>query len=153
MRCVAERSSREFVSELLHAAALVWTPLSLLGDIYSTLERKMPPTSTGETNALFWLPRVKSWSPSKWILRLFKLSMIAQLSAAQRSLNWCTQSFLHLDCDWSFLARGDCFYTFISAHLLLKPSLNKLLGPWHSLYSTERETIFFIVTASNHTTI
>ena len=92
----------------------------------------------------------KRHSPSEWTFRLFKLSTIVQLWATQFASMY---TILPLDYDWWILERGDCFYAFISAHLLSKPSLKKWLGPWHSLYSMERETIFSIGMAPIHITL
>lgn len=68
----------------------LWRPFSTLsGETFSQqLKWKMPLTSTSETNALFWLLHDKSCSPSKLLLPLFKSSIIAQLSAAQRRIGW-----------------------------------------------------------------
>ncbi len=105
---------------------------------------------TSEIYALSWLSLDKSYSLSKLLLRLFKFTVIAQLSAAQQRIGSQVPTDLRRllppDYNWWFLARGDYSYTFISMNLLFKPSLNKWLCPWHSLYLVEGETIFLIVT-------
>lgn len=70
-----------------HSAVLSLS-CSLWRAIFSTLKWKMPLTSTSKTEALFWLSHDKSRSPSKLLLRLFKFSIIAQLSAARQKVGY-----------------------------------------------------------------
>lgn len=53
---------------------------------------------------------------------------------------------------WLMASCASCLLSLLSSPpqlllLLLQLSLNKWLGPWHSLYSAERETISFIAAA------
>lgn len=72
--------------QLTTSAALFVSPESYLLCVELTKRKKNATDFTSETNALFWLSHDKFYSLSKLLLRLFKFTVIARLSAAQQTI-------------------------------------------------------------------